>query len=68
MSADPKPQRPVPLILLIGSVFVVVTVVEVLLGGVDRSWLVSGALLVGEFVVGVVLAVAVWTLIMARRD
>ncbi|WP_033338551.1 hypothetical protein [Catenuloplanes japonicus] len=68
MSAEPKPQRPVPLILLIGSVFVTVTVVEVLLGGVDRTWIVSGLLLVGEFVIGVVLAVAVWTLIMARRD
>ncbi|MDP9793450.1 hypothetical protein J2S43_001962 [Catenuloplanes nepalensis] len=68
MSADGQPQRPVPLILLIGSVFVTVTVVEVLAGGLDRNWLVSGLFLVGEFVIGVVLAVAVWTLVMTRRS
>ncbi|GAB7039405.1 MULTISPECIES: hypothetical protein [Catenuloplanes] len=68
MSADGQPQRPVPLILLIGSVFVTVTVVEVLVGNLDRHWLVSGLFLIGEFVAGVVIAVAVWTFVMTRRS
>ena len=68
MSADDQTHRPVPLILLIGSVFVTVTVVEVLAGDLERNWLVSGLFLIGEFVLGVVIAVAVWTAVMSRRS
>ncbi|MDR7276741.1 hypothetical protein [Catenuloplanes atrovinosus] len=68
MPADDRPQRPVPLILLIGSVFLTITVVEVLARGLERNWIVSLLLLVGEFAIGVVLAVAIWTLVVTRRS